>query len=134
MTDISRFTELAALKRKLLASPKIAERVAAKVAPALSELAQQAFDAQQSPYGDKWGVGVDGKPIDLNESGAMRTKAIRYFPVGTKIRATVGSVRHARYQLKHGVLPRAGKLPSKWAEQVDRIAQRELAAEFGGGR
>ncbi len=132
MTQIRDMVQLEALRRQLTANPRIAERVAARVAPMLSQKAQEAFDAQRSPEGVPWGVGEDGTPLDLNESGRMRAEAIKYTATGTKVRATVGAVPHAKYQLKHGVLPKT--LPAEWAAEIDRIAQHELAAAFGGRR
>lgn len=133
MTAITSFAQLEALKRTLASSsPRIAEQVARKAAPVLSEKAREDFDAQQSPYDRPWGTGVDGQAITLKQSGALRDKALEYKATGTKIRASVGSVPHARYQLKFGVLPRSGQLPTEWEAEVKKIADAEVAAAVNG--
>ena len=120
--EITSFAELAELRDQLLALPAVPAKIAARVAPAFSELAQAAFDARQSPYGDVWGPG-----ITENKSGRLRAGAIRYVAEGGRVRATVGAVKYARYQLKQGILPKAGALPAAWFAKLKSIADEELA-------
>lgn len=131
-SEITSFAGLADLRAKLIALPAVSARIAEKVAPALSALAQQSFDAAQSPYGDPWGVGKDGKPITEKKSGKLRSNALRYVAAGRKVRASVGAVAYAKYQLKHGLLPKSGALPAAWDARVTEIAQRELDEALHG--
>lgn len=121
MSEITSFAQLGELRAKILALPAVPAKIAARVAPAFSALAQQAFAGHQSPYGDAWAPGVD-----LVESGALRDRAIRYTAEGGRVRATIGAVKYARYQLKQGILPKAGALPSAWYDQLKSIADDEL--------
>lgn len=130
--ELSSFAALAELKAQLIALPAVTARIAEKVAPEFSRLAQQTFDAQQSPYGDAWGTGADGKQITEKKSGALRSKAISYEANGRKIRATVGAVKHARYQVNRGILPKAGLLPAAWEARLVEIANAELAEALNG--
>ena len=119
--------EINAMIAKLkMGSPEVAARVAARVAPAFSQLAKQSFDAHQSPSGDPWPSG-----IDLVESGSLREHATKYESHGTKVRANVARPRYARYQLKYGFLPRSGALPASWDATVTRIADQELQRSLG---
>ncbi len=128
MTRIADFAALADLQRKLQQSPELAKAVAAKAAPRLTTLAQQAFGSQ-SVYGVPYPSGVD-----LHESGRLKSEATRYTAHGTKVRASVAAVRHARYQLKHGYLPAKGRVPAAWEAEIRKLAQAEIAKHFGGRR
>jgi hypothetical protein len=110
------------LRRKLQRLPEVGAKLAPLVAAEWTRLAQQAFSAGES---------VDGVPftgrsgaIDLHKSGALGSVATRYSAVGTKVRASVEAVRYARFQLKHGFLPRA--IPGRWVAAADAIVTREL--------
>ena len=132
MTDINSFRQLNELMVKIGKTPGLAAKIAPKVAELMSQLAAKDFDARRSVYGAKsWPNGKDGTQIDLRESGRLRSQAIQYVPVGTKIRATVAAVHYARYQLKHGLLPRSGKIPAAWAEEIDKLVTAELKKHFG---
>ena len=119
---MSGFDDLAAMRARLAKLPEVAARVAQRGAPALSARARAAFDA---------GQGVEGQPfggVDLNETGRLRAAALEYTAIGTKIRASVGSVPYAKYHIKRGILPRGGaKLPAAWEAELVAIAQDELA-------
>lgn len=123
---MSGFDELQAMKARLAKLPEVSARVAAKAAGELSAIAQASFDA---------GQGVDGQSfggVDLNESGRLRAQALRYTAIGTKIRASVGSVPYAKYHIKRGILPRGGAaLPTKFNAAIVAIANRELALAVG---
>ena len=127
MSNASSFAELAKLRAHIGSLPSVNARVAAKVAPVFSQLAQQAFDANESPYGDTWGLGKDGKQITEYQSGRLRSLAVRYSAVGTNVRSSISAVRYARYQLSHGILPKSRALPAAWYEALSRIAEREIA-------
>lgn len=131
MTDIKSFAALQDLRLKLARAPLVASKIAERAAARLTELAQEAFDSQSSVYGAPYRSGVSG-PVDLVESGALRSKATKYEATGTKVRATVAAVRYAKYQLKRGFLPRRGSLPAEWDAELRRIATEELRKHFGG--
>ncbi len=125
--EIKSLAELRQLQAMLARNnPQLAANVAAKVAPVLSSLAQASFDAGESVYGVPFGTGDDGAPIDLNASGTLRARAVRYLATGTRIRATVGSVRYARYHIRHGILPLQGKLPAHWGAAIRAAAIPEI--------
>lgn len=128
--EITSFAQLRDLEASLRASKVIAARVATRVAARLSELAQESFDAGQSVYGTSF-EGKHGS-LDLKESGRLRGKALRYEAHGTKVRCSVASVPYARYLIKHGILPRTGTLPSKWSDEITRIANDEIAKALNG--
>ena len=127
MSEITSFAALAATRAKLIALPAVSARIAARVAPAFSALAQQSFDSQSSPYGDPWAPGADGQSVDLRKSGRLRSVALRYVAEGTRVRASIGGVSYARYQLKRGLLPKTGAIPSAWNARLIAIANDELA-------
>jgi hypothetical protein len=129
--EITSFAELEAVRSRLAGLPAVSAKIATRTATTFSALAAEAFAARQSPYGDPWGTGKTGEPITEEKSGRLRREAIRYVATGTRVRATVGAVRHARYQLKHGLLPKTGALPSKWDAALRRIADEELTLAMG---
>jgi len=120
------------IRARLARLPAVNARVAQRAAPALSAIAREHYDAGESVYGDPFGVGSQGTPIDLKESGSLRAKALQYEAIGTKVRASVGAVKHARYQLKHGILPRPGQLPQEMQTAIAEIAEDELHRAMEG--
>jgi hypothetical protein len=130
---VGSFEQLRDLRAKLESMPSVGEAIAARVAPALSAAAQEAFDAGRTPFGGDFGASsVDGRTLDLNESGRLRAGAVAYHVEGRKVRASVGGVPYARYQLKRGFLPR--KLPAAWEQTVRAIAQQEIANHLGSNQ
>lgn len=126
--------QLASIVERLRSLPTVTAKVAARVAPRLSELAAEAYDARRSVYGEPWGTGESGDPIDLYESGTLKGRALGYLAAGRTVRASVSTVKYARYQIKRGILPRGGaKLPPAWEAEIRRIAGEELAAHVEGG-
>lgn len=128
MTELSTFAQLDAVRARLAALPRVAERVAERAAARLTELATATFDARENVAGEAWADGADGKPVTLNKSGRLRRDAVRYVAVGTRIRATVAATPYARFQLKRGFLPRT--IPAAWGSEIARIADEELAAHL----
>lgn len=123
MSGLETFIEL---RRKLAQLPEAATRIAPKIAAMFTAEAQRAFDSGTSAHGIPF-VSESGEALDLHESGALRASAVRYTATGAIIRATVGSVRHARYQLKHGFLPR--RIPTEWRTKASQIIDAELTKE-----
>jgi hypothetical protein len=115
-----------ALRRKLAKLPEVATSIAPKIAAMFTAEAQRAFDSGKSVHGVPF-TSDSGEALDLRESGAIRSSAVRYTATGATIRASVGSVRHARYQLKHGFLPR--RIPVEWQAKAAQIIDAELTKE-----
>lgn len=102
----------------------LAQRVAAAAAPALSELAQESFDASTDPYGAPWPPAKDGGTVTLRATGTLE-KFLHYVVSGTRLRVSLG-VDYAKYQIgKRLVFPRAGLLPPKYAAKLEEITVRE---------
>ena len=113
-------SSLRALKARLRQMPvTVAHSVAQRAAPAITELATQAYDGNRSVYGEPRPAStVDGHELTLERTGATR-RALRFVANGTIVRCVLGT-RYARYLVgKYGVLPN-GALPVRWA---DRLAQ-----------
>lgn len=121
------------IKQRVAALPRVASKVAEKVADAFQERARAAFDAGVGVYGDPF-VGDHG-PLDLVKTGKLREKSLRYEAHGSRVRASIDGTRYAKYRIKHGILPRPGQLPGPWQEDVDRIADEVLtdAVRASGG-
>lgn len=118
--SVSSLAKFAADLRRL---PRVvAQKVASAAAPALTAIALQTFDAGETPYGDIWAPGADGKRVTLKKSGDLE-KHIRYVATGTKLRVALG-VRYAKYQIgKRPVFPRAaGELPADYSRELERTA------------
>lgn len=128
---IKSFTQLNELMITIAKLPGVAAVVAPKVAARLSELAQVAFDSQTSVYGKPYAGNTD-----LVETGRLRAQAVKYVAVGTRVRAAVGAVPWARYQLRYGFMPLSGRLPVAWSDDIDRLITEELRRHFAavGGR
>lgn len=115
--------QLRAIREQIESLPSVVEKVAVRSAAELTTLARASFDARQSVYGDPFPPGVD-----LYESGKLRELAVQYAPLGTRIRASVASVRYAKYKIKHGILPRGGQaLPASFDAAIGEAATDELA-------
>lgn len=125
MKPIQSFGALDELRRQLAQLPAVGSKVAADVAPQITDLARASFDAGLTPFGTPMGA-------TLNRSGRLRSQAVNYQATGRLVRASVGAVPYARYQLKHGYLPRGGgPIPQSWADTIDRAAQAELTKAVG---
>jgi hypothetical protein len=124
---------LAQLKRDLAAMPvSMAHDVARQVAPVLTMLAQQSFDAGVNVYDDARPVGVRGQSLSLVRSGATR-RTVRFVANGTIVRCVLPT-KYAKYLIgKYGILPN-GKPPIRWTRSIDTIAAsawRARAAQAG---
>ena len=132
MKEISSFDALDKLRADLLRLPSVTARIAELGAVKFSELAAADFAAHRSPYGEAWGTGETGKPLDLEESGRLRGNAIKYVANGRTIRASVAAIPYSKYQLKRGILPARGRLPVAWGAALKKIADDELKKHMGG--
>lgn len=128
MSGLDAFAKLKARMAKL---PAVGARVAKRGAELFSQKAQQAFDAKESVYGVPFKDGSHG-PVDLVDEGTLREKALTYTAHGTTIKASLGAVPYARYQMKHGILPQRGKLPADWQAELAKIGDEELTKAAEG--
>jgi hypothetical protein len=125
--DVSSLTRLAATLRALPTT--LGQRIAAAAAPALSELAQEAFDSSTDPYGAPWAPAKDGSTVTLRKTGALE-KFVHYVASGTRVRVSLG-VSHAKYQIGlRPIYPKAGLLPAKYAKTLEEITVREAKASL----
>lgn len=115
----------------LAGSTVVAQRVAARVAPELTALNLASFDAGQTPYGDAWEPGRDGRDVDLVKSGATRASVV-YVAIGTRVRCVLGP-RYLKFQIgRRGILPRGGQtLPGAQSARIREIAAEEIRASLG---
>lgn len=105
----------------------LAQRVAAKAAPLISELAEQSYDASQDPYGVAWAPAKDGSTVSLKRTGNLRG-LLRYVAIGTRLRVALGT-RYAKYQIgKRPVYPRPGLLPAAYSAKLEEVVQTEARA------
>ncbi len=123
---------LQALKRALAKLPFTATaRIAARSAPAMSELATQAFDGGESVYGGARPASVDGAALTLTRTGATRA-ALQFIATGRDIRLT-RLPRYTKYLIgKYGLLPN-GRLPVAWRDRITEIAVQTLHDELFAG-
>jgi hypothetical protein len=126
--------DLRRLAKAMRALPKVtAQRVAAKVAPELTDQARASFAAGQTVYGDSRPAGVDGAPLTLERTGATKA-SLRFVSVGTIVRASLGTP-YARYLIgKYKILPSGNAaMPVEWSKSVGKIADDVIARTFAGG-
>jgi phage gpG-like protein len=119
--DVSSLAKFSATLRAL--STGLAQEIATRAAPVITQFAKESFDASQDPYGVPWAPGDDGDKITLRDSGDLE-KFIKYVATGTKLRVALG-VPYAKYQIgKRPVYPSQGALlPKKYSDALRQIAQ-----------
>lgn len=128
---LGNLNDLRALRNRIASLPQVQTRIAKRTAEELSKLARQDFDAQRTASGQAWKPSKSGRRVTLKKTGTLESKATGYTAIGTRVRASVASVRYARFQLKRGFLPR--RLPAAWAEPVRAIASDEITRHLRGG-
>lgn len=108
----------------------VAHKVAKRAAPALTELARASFASSESPYGDGWRPGADGRRVTLRKSGALAS-AITYVAIGTIIRLA-NLPAHAKYVVggRHVVPMPGGPLPSDYASALARATAEVIREEL----
>lgn len=111
------------LRGKLKAFPRtLAAKVATESAPAITGLAQQAYDSGQTVYGAARPKGVDGQPLALERTGAAR-RDVRFTAIGTTVRCSLGP-KYARYLVgKYQILP-ISALPAAWRAKLGEIVKK----------
>lgn len=112
------------LATRLRAVPiETAQRVAARVAPVISQKAQAAYDSGSTVYSEPRPAGKSGS-LDLFVSGRTRGR-VRFEAVGTVVRCVLGTP-YARFLVgKYRILP-MGAMPFAWSEAIGAAARDEL--------
>lgn len=110
----------------------VVQAIAARCAPAITELALASFDAGTDSYGAPWLPGYDGRAVDLVKTGAIRS-GLQFIAIGRRVRCVLGA-RHAKYQVgKRAILPSAGKtMPATWRAVSATITREECSRALGG--
>lgn len=121
------------LGRKIQGLPvQVQERIAAKVAPQLTTLAEASFARGEDPYGATWQEGADGRPVTLEKTGRLKG-GLKFVAIGRRVRAKLGA-HYAKYQVgKRRVLPPNGRpLPVAWSEAIAATANAEIQEALNG--
>lgn len=120
---------LESLKRALRNMPITASaRIAARAAPAMTDMAGSAYDSGKTVYDLARPRGVDGGELSLLGTGASR-RAMQFYATGRDIR-TVRLPDYTKYLIgKYNVLPN-GPLPAAWRERMTAIAAEVLLADI----
>lgn len=115
--------DLKKLRKRLLGfSVEVVQNVARQAAPALTTLAQSAYNSGNNVYGDARPDGKNG-PLDLRVTGATE-RTLRFTNAGTVVRCVLGT-RYAKYLIgKYRILP-MGRMPSRWANRLSEIVQQQ---------
>lgn len=131
--DAAALRSINSLKRALRNAPITSvARIAARAAPAMSELAQGALASGQTVYDRPRPRGVDGQELSLVRTGATRD-ALRFVATGRDIR-TATLPRYARYLIgKFDLLPN-GPLPQSWRDRLRQLAASVLYEEIHWGQ
>lgn len=128
--DLSSLSKLSSTLRALPVA--LAQEVAKRAAPVISQFAKESFDASKDPYGAPWAPAVNGEVVTLRATRALE-KFVHYVAIGTKLRVALG-VKYAKYQIgKRPIYPRAGLLPAKYSEALRQITQEAAKDYLGGG-
>lgn len=108
----------------------VAIKVAKRAAPALTEAAQASFAAGESPYGDGWEPGADGRRVTLRKTGALAS-GVRYVAIGTRIRLAL-TTAYAKYQVVRRPVtpPNGGPLPEAYADALARATAEVIREEL----
>jgi hypothetical protein len=120
---------LRALRNSIASMPvTLSHAVAARVAPNLTEQAQDSYDSGRTVYGAARPKGVKGNDLDLVETGAVRSQ-LKFNALGTKVTVSIGP-NYARFLIgKYGILPSGDRaaIPAPWVAAIDRIVKEEAA-------
>lgn len=121
------------LSKKLQALPKrLAQDVAARVAPVITGMAQSAYASGKTVYGESRPAGVNGNALDLVVTGDAQG-GVRFNAVGTIVRAVI-PVRYARFLVgKYKILP-VGGLPVAWSRAIGDEARGEVSRQLGAAQ
>jgi hypothetical protein len=108
------------LNKSLRAAPiSVSHAVANRAAPAVTSLAQGAFDGGQTVYGTARPRSESGGRLTLNKTGATR-RALAFVSTGRIMRAILGT-KYGKYLVgKYEILPN-GPIPLQWRERISEI-------------
>lgn len=109
----------------------VAQKVAAEVAPALTEVARATFSAGEDAYGGTWTIREDGTRATLRKSGTLASH-LHFVAIGTKVRVALGTA-YAKYVVgKRPVFPRQGApLPAAYVAELQRVTSEVCKRELG---
>lgn len=118
---------LRALAKSIRRLPTVvAQNVAAKVAPVITQKASSAYSSGQTVYGDARPTGVQGNALSLVETGATKGR-VYFVAVGTVVRCVLGT-RQSRFLIgKYRILP-MGRMPVAWSQSIGVTARQEIQA------
>lgn len=118
-------SKMSGIRKMLAALPRtVAQTTATKVAVALSDMTQAAYDSGSTVYDTARPTGAKGA-LDLVDTGAARN-GIGFIAVDTIVRSAM-TVRYAKYLVgKYKIMP-VGVLPSAWQERIRAIFEEEVA-------
>jgi hypothetical protein len=111
------------LRRRLRELPRtVASAVATRAAPALTGLAQAAYDSPADVYGEPRPKSeVNGQPLTLYRTGETEA-SLRFASEGTILRAVLARP-YIKYLIgKYRILPN-GPMPGKWRATLDGLVQ-----------
>ncbi len=108
----------------------VAIKVAAAVAPALTEAAQATFNAGEDAYGIGWTPLADGKRATLKKTGGI-FRGVYYVATGTKLRVKI-AVPYGKYQLgRRPAFPRQNApLPKSYIDALTKVTNEVIKAEM----
>jgi hypothetical protein len=111
------------IKARLRALPtSMAHDVARSAAPVLTAMAREAFASGVNVYGDERPTGVDGRFLDLRDTGA--TEASLLFVANGSIMRCVLGPKYAKYLIgKYKILPIGDRtaIPVAWYREIVRL-------------
>ena len=114
---------LAELDRQVLSKlPQVGIDAAKASAPKLEQLDRANWDAGQNPFGDPF-VGKKGNALTLKKSGELENSTT-FTPIGAQVLVRVGAP-YAKYQLKHGIIPKSA-IPQSWEAALERETEAVL--------
>lgn len=121
------------LNKKLQKLPKrLAQDVAARVAPVITGKAQSAYASGKSVYDEPRPAGVNGNALDLVITGDAQ-EGVKFNAVGTIVRAVL-PVPYAKFLVgKYKILP-VGGLPFAWSKAIADEANAEISKQIGSAR
>lgn len=117
------------LKQTIRNLPRtVAVSVAARAAPAVTDLTAEAFSGGRNVYGEARPASkVDGHTLALERTGTTKGQ-LRFVQIGTVVRCVLGPP-YSKYLIgKYGILPN-GALPARWSAKLAQLVQETKVPE-----